>query len=277
MAIPPVIGQTARSVAPEIKDAIQTAARRTGVSFDFLVKQAETESGFDPKAKAATSSATGLYQFIDRTWIDMVKQHGQKYGLADTVEALGANDPAARSSALALRTDPKIAAAMAAEYTKGNQEALRGVLSREPNATDLYMAHFLGPQGATRFLKAQGANGGAAAADVLPEAAAANRAVFFNAEGGKRSLDEVYARYAKRFESIQTSQASPDIRQAVTATDPQNAMRGSALFAAATTRINVLQALATKGIAPQTIAALAALDDHQGRTVAGRIGKRGII
>lgn len=276
MANTPLVGPVARSVAPDIKDAIQTASRRTGVSFEYLVKQAEAESGFDPNAKAATSSATGLYQFIDRTWIDMIRQHGEKYGLADSVEALGANDPAARSRILEMRNDPRVAAAMAAEYAKGNQDTLRSALNREPSATDLYMAHFLGPQGATRFLKAQGANGGAAAADVLPEAAAANRAVFFNADGGKRSLDEVYARYAKRFDSIQTGRAAPEIVQAVGRTDPAGAIRGSALFAAASTRINVLQALSTKGIAPQTIAALAALDDHHGRTVAGRIAKRGI-
>ena len=61
---------------PEVRDAIQVAARRTGVSFDFLVKQAETESGFDPRAKASTSSATGLYQFLEGTWLSMVRQHG---------------------------------------------------------------------------------------------------------------------------------------------------------------------------------------------------------
>lgn len=276
MSSTPLVGPAARAVATDIKDAIRTAANRTGVSFDYLVKQAETESGFDPKAKAATSSATGLYQFIERTWLDMVRQHGEKYGLGASVDALNANDAGARGKLLELRNDPKMAAAMAAEYAKSNQESLRSVLNREPNATDLYMAHFLGPQGAARFLKAQAANGGAAAADVLPEAAAANRAVFFNADGGKRSLDEVYARYARRFDSIQTASAAPEIVNAVARTDSGKLARGSALFAAASTRINVLQALSTKGLPPQTVAALAALDDQLGRTVAGRIAKRGL-
>lgn len=276
MATPPLIGPAARAVAPEIRDAIHTAARRTGMSFDYLVKQAETESGFDPRAKAATSSATGLYQFIERTWMEMVRQHGEKYGLGASVEAIAAGDAAARRQILELRNDPKVAAAMAAEYAKGNQESLRAALAREPSATDLYMAHFLGPQGAARFLKAQAANGAAAAADVMPEAAASNRAVFFTAEGGKRSLDEVYARYAKRFDAIPAGKAPAEIVQAVGRTDAATTARGSALLAAASTRISVLQALSTKGLPPQTVAALAALEDSQGRTVAGRLAKRGI-
>ena len=281
------ISPIGRGAAPEIRDAIQSAAKRTGVSFDFLVRQAEAESSFDPNAKAATSSATGLYQFIERTWFDMVRQHGAKYGLGDAAEAISANssgrigvsDPALRERILELRKDPKIAAAMAAEYTRGNQDHLRATLGRAPAATDLYMAHFLGPQGASRFLAAQAANPNQAAAEVLPDAATANQNVFYAADGRPRSLEEVYARFAKRFEAaVPTGQAvAPDIVAAVARTERGGAIRGGTLFAAAQTRISVLQGISNQGIAPVTIAALAALDDRHGRTFAGRAAKKGLL
>jgi hypothetical protein len=279
-SLPPV----GRTVGPEIREAIQTAAKRTGVSFDFLVKQAEAESGFDPNAKAATSSATGLYQFIDSTWLSMVRQFGAKYGIPEAAEAVtqgpsGApriGDPDMRARVLELRKDPRLAAAMAAEFTKANQEHLRASLGREPSATDLYMAHFLGPQGATRFLRARAQNGEQSAAETMPEAAAANRAVFQAADGRPRSLNEVYARFAKRFEAIPTGQASPDIVEAVARTE-RGSMRSQALFAAMQTRVQALQGISAQGLQPLTVATLAALDDRQGRTLAGRVGKRGLL
>lgn len=271
--------------APEIRDAIQVAARRTGVSFEFLVKQAETESGLDPKAKATTSSATGLYQFLEGTWLSMVRQHGARHGMASEAAAIDAGpggaprvaDPATRARILELRNDPGFSASMAAEYTKESQGHLRGALGREPSATDLYFAHFFGPAGAAKFLRARDANGSAAGADLLPDAAAANRPVFFAADGRARSMDEIYDRFARRFGDIATKgPAAPEIVEAVARTD-RGAPRSPALLAAAQTRVSVLQALSTKGLSPITIAALAALEDSDGRTVAGRLGRRGVV
>jgi len=271
--------------APEIRDAIQVAARRTGVSFDFLVKQAETESGFDPKAKATTSSATGLYQFLEGTWLSMVWQHGARHGMAAEAAAIEAGpggtprvaDPATRARILELRNDPRASASMAAEYTKESQNHLRARLGREPSSTDLYFAHFFGPHGAAQFLAARDADGGKAGADLLPDAAAANRGVFYAADGRARSMDEIYARFEKRFDGIATrGPAAPEIVEAVARSD-RGAARSPALLAAAQTRVSVLQALSTKGLSPITIAALAALEDSEGRTVAGRLARRGMV
>jgi soluble lytic murein transglycosylase-like protein len=276
----------ARAAAPEIRDAIHAAAKRSGVSFDFLMKQAEAESGFDPKAKAATSSATGLYQFIERTWFEMVRLHGPKYGLdamsdAIRVEPRGergaaayrVDDPALRQKILDLRNDPRIAAAMAAEFTRGNQDQLRSALGREPSATDLYMAHFLGAKGAIQFLRARGENGMQTAADLLPEAAAANRPVFLASDGRKRSLDEVYQRFAKRFQDVVPASSIEAIAPAIASAPGARAQD----VAATTTRALVLQAISRQGIPPATVAMLASLDDHDGRTLAGRTVKRRIV
>jgi len=215
-----------RVIAPQIRDAIQGAAKRTGISFDFLVRQAEIESGLDPRAKASTSSATGLYQFIESTWLRMIRQHGGKYGHAEAAEAISptgaprVGDPAMRARILELRKDPVLSAAMAAEYTKSNQDQLRLALRREPTANELYMAHFLGPQSASRFLQAWSSDRTVIAADVVPDAAGPNRRVFFAPDGRPRGVEEVLSRFAQRFQGTQTgAPPAPEIVRAVARTE----------------------------------------------------------
>src|SRR5690348_634166 len=78
--------------APEqVLKSIKTASTRTGVNFAYLLQQASTESSFNPKAKAKTSSASGLYQFIESTWLSMVKKHGDKYGMGDLADKIDKN------------------------------------------------------------------------------------------------------------------------------------------------------------------------------------------
>jgi hypothetical protein len=273
-----------RVIAPEIRDAIQGAAKRTGISFDFLVRQAEIESGLDPRAKASTSSATGLYQFIESTWLRMIRQHGAKYGHAEAAQAISptgaprVGDPAMRARILELRKDPALSAAMAAEYTRSNQDQLRLALRREPTANELYMAHFLGPQSASRFLQAWASDRTAVAADVVPDAAGPNRRVFFAPDGRPRSVEEVLSRFAQRFQGTQTgAPPAPEIVRAVARTERGLAKDAAVLTAAAQTRVQVMQGLSSNaGVSPVTVAALASLDDSKGRTVAGRLARQGM-
>ena len=178
--------------------AIARASAATGVDFDYLLAQARLESGLDPEAKAASSSAAGLYQFIDGTWLDTVDRHGASHGLgwADAAitraDGRAVVDPALRAEVMALRHDPDAAALMAAELARDNAGALRGVLGREPDATELYLAHFLGADGAGRFLSALAADPAQNAAALFPRAAAANRSIF-HAGGSARSVGEVMA------------------------------------------------------------------------------------
>ena len=88
---------------------------------------------------------------------------------------------------------------MAAAFAGDNERTLERRLGRSVGATDLYLAHFLGPAGAVRFLRARDAAPDAAAASaVLPAAARANASVFTAADGRARSLDEVYERFAAK-------------------------------------------------------------------------------
>jgi hypothetical protein len=186
--------------ANPVVSAIRDGAAKTGAGFDYLLKTAQRESSLEPDAKAKTSSATGLFQFIEQTWLSMVKQEGPKQGLsgyADAISETGGGrltvaDPVAREKILELRKDPQVAAVMAGALTQKNREQLAGALGRQPHAGELYMAHVLGARGASDLIKTAAADPTRAAAKDFPEAAAANRGIFFDKAGRARSAQEVY-------------------------------------------------------------------------------------
>lgn len=176
-----------------VRAAIARASRATGVDFSLLVETARRESAFNPCARAGTSSATGLFQFIDSTWLDMVARHGAEHGLGAEAAALkqGA-DAATRQQILALRTDPEISARMAAELARENAATLQSRLGRAPSAGELYAAHVMGPAGAARLIEAAD-QGAPSAAALFPREAAANRGLFY-ANGAPRSAHELLQR-----------------------------------------------------------------------------------
>lgn len=177
------------------------------------MEKAAAESSFNPNAKARTSSATGLFQFIDSTWMGMVRDFGDKYGLskyADKIDSNGRVDNAKdRREILNLRKDPEIASYMAAEFAQKNQNYLEQNVGGDIGSTELYLAHFLGAGGAAGFLKSMKKSPNMAAADIFPREARANRGVFYNPKNGApRSLKEIYAFFDKKFEGG-TSIAQP--------------------------------------------------------------------
>lgn len=187
------------SARDDIRGAIGAAAQRTGVDFSYLLAQAKSESGLNPTAKASASSATGLYQFLDQSWLAIVKRHGTEHGMGWASDAISARpgggfkvDPAYRESVMALREQAGPAALMAASYAADNATGLSATLGRQANSTDLYFAHFLGLAGAKRFLGAAQNAPDANAASLFPREARANRGIFFDRDGSARSLSEVY-------------------------------------------------------------------------------------
>src|SRR5215210_1985002 len=117
-----------------VEAAIQRASEATGVDFSFLMKTAGRESGLNPRAKAPTSSAAGLFQFVEQTWLSTLKQHGTKYGYARYAELIqkGADGryhvagPEARKTVMDLRLDPHAASLMAGELASDHAAYLRG-------------------------------------------------------------------------------------------------------------------------------------------------------
>ncbi len=188
------------SIASRIEQAFQSASTSTGTSFDYLVKTAQRESSLNPMAKAKTSSATGLFQFIESTWLETMKEAGPSHGLekySDQIQRTRSGkyrvaDPAMRREILDLRKDPEIASLMAGALTQKNANHLRSRLGRDPSEGELYMAHFLGAGGANRLIRATEENGGMRADKLFPAQARANKAIFYNRNGSARTTAEVY-------------------------------------------------------------------------------------
>src|SRR5690349_23170937 len=168
-----------------VEQAIQRASQATGVDFSFLMKTANRESGFNPAAHAPTSSAAGLFQFVEQTWLSTLKNHGSKHGYARYSELISRGSDGryhvqgseARRAVMDLRLDPQAASLMAGELASGHAAYLRGRVGRDPTAGELYAAHFLGPQGSAKLIQAVQSTPGAAAAALFPDAAHANKAI----------------------------------------------------------------------------------------------------
>lgn len=180
--------------------ALQRASAATGVDFRYLLGTAMRESGLRPQAQSHSSTATGLFQFVEQTWLTMVKDYGARYGLSSYANAiqrgpdgrLTVADPNDRTAILRLRNDPQTSALMAAEYTRQSQSQMEGRLGRPVSNGELYVAHFLGAATACRLIQtAQGAPG-TAACTLFPHEAEANRSVFYHADGSPKTVREVY-------------------------------------------------------------------------------------
>jgi hypothetical protein len=179
--------------------ALSLASSTTGADYDYLLRTAQRESSFQSDAKAASSSATGLFQFIEETWIRTIKDEGEQYGLGDYAKLIvrtesgryevpNASD---REVILALRKDPHISAMMAGAYARRNERHLAAEIGRQPTAGELYIAHFLGAIDAVRLIRVRDAQQHLSAPDLFPRAAAANRSIFYR-DGKARSVGEVY-------------------------------------------------------------------------------------
>ena len=190
-----------------VAGAIKQAANTTGTSFEYLLATAKMESDFNPSAGASTSSAHGLFQFIDQTWLGTVKEAGSQLGYGQYADAItksssgnySVSDPGARQAILKLRDDPAAASSMAAVLTQSNSFKLTGKIGRRPTDGELYMAHFMGVGAAAKLISKAEDSPQSSAASMFPSAAAANRSIFYDRSGSARSVSEVYSVLSARY------------------------------------------------------------------------------
>ena len=208
-----------------VTGAIRQAAQQTGADFGYLLATAKVESRLNPAAAAPTSSASGLYQFIDQTWLATMHQAGPAFGYGKYAAAItrresgsySVSDPALRREILDLRKDPTANALMAGVFTRQNAAKLGNQLGRAASEGELYIAHFLGPTGATRLISAAAERPGTRAADLFPAGARANRSIFYDKAGNARSVTQVYDALVSRYQVARAGPSDPvaAARQAV--------------------------------------------------------------
>jgi Transglycosylase SLT domain len=208
MEIDSIIGNAASRIA----GAIRKAAHSTGASFEYLLTTARIESNLNPTAQASTSSAKGLYQFIEQTWLGTMKRAGQALGYGQYADGIHQSadgrfqvpDPQLHAEIMKLRNDPAVSAAMAGAFTQTNAAHVAASIGRTPTEGELYIAHFLGPDGAARLIGAAAHQPQASAVALFPQAAAANRTIFYDASGRARSAAEVYGKLTGRYEHVRS-------------------------------------------------------------------------
>jgi hypothetical protein len=218
-----------------VTGAIRQASQATGTSFNYLLATAQVESGLNPQAGASTSSARGLFQFIEQTWLGTMKQSGAALGYGRYADAITktssghyqVTDPKMRAEILKLRNDPTANAVMAGAFTKVNADYLAAKLGRQPSEGELYIAHFFGAGGAARLISLAAANPNAKAADYFPHAANANPSIFFDrASHAPRSLAQVRDVLVARYDVARTR--PNDTVRAAQATNPPSVAKNLA-------------------------------------------------
>jgi hypothetical protein len=205
----------------DVLAALHTASAKTGSDFDYLLNTAMRESGLDSQAKSKGSSATGLFQFIDRTWLGLVKRYGERHGLAGFAHAIHdvgnghytVDSKETRAAILALRKNPQISALMAGESAKQTRQNLECALGREVCGGELYAAHFLGEGSAKRLIALNAKNPECLAAQEFPDAARANRNVFYHEDGTPKTVREIYNWTANPADAPETAAPSQPAAQ----------------------------------------------------------------
>src|SRR3954470_12910464 len=169
-----------------LAETVIWAAQVTGVDPAYLMALADKESSLLPDNKARTSSAEGLFQFVEGTWLEVLRRYGPKHGYAADAEAIQVvqgrskvSDSDERERILSLRRDPYLSALMAGEIMNAHRQVLAGKVARDPSFAELYMAHFLGVQGASRFVALLSGQPDKSAPEAFPRAAKANRSLFY--------------------------------------------------------------------------------------------------
>ncbi|WP_363349029.1 transglycosylase SLT domain-containing protein [Methylocystis echinoides] len=192
-----------------IVERVVEAANRTEMDPALLMAIADKESNFHTTAKARTSSASGLFQFVEKTWMKALRDFGHRYGRAEEAKAIAeeAAPRQQRAKILNLRNDPYLSAALAAEMLKKDSAKIAEKIGRPLTAGETYLIHFLGPEDTERFMKAMVESPAMSAAALLPKPARANKPIFYEQQG-RRLKDRTVSEVHEAFEAMMDQRTS---------------------------------------------------------------------
>lgn len=217
------MGVTPVSVPPNIANSLVAAGDKSGVDFDYLLQTAIRESSLNPHAKAPTSSAVGLFQFLESTWLEVMKSDGPRLGYQKYADAIVEDDGVftikdskLRAEVLKLREDPQISADLAAAFTRNNGAYLHERFGRMPSPGELYIAHFLGAKGAAKLFTAGLSDPDQSAVRLFPRQARANPSIFYD-HGKPRTIRQVYKALIAQHLKVPPTDAGFAVQQMATA------------------------------------------------------------
>ena len=253
---PPASIPDARPSNPAVTGAIRRAAASTGANFDYLLATAKVESNLDPDLAMPTSTATGLFQFLDQTWLGVMKTAGRAFGFERYADAITqtssgryvVEDGGLREEMMKLRKDPAANAVMGGVITQQNAAVLAKRIGRQPTEGELYVAHFFGPYAAARVIELAGSEPNVEAAAMFPDAARANRSVFYDRQGNARSIAGVRDELVRRYQ-VAKAHTDPTAVAVQTAAAPTQPASVAPVFRVADTA-GVTQAFAVVQPAP---------------------------
>lgn len=185
------------------EDSLNNASQMAGIDSNLLHGIASVESGLEPNAKNPTSTASGLMQITYPTWKSLVRRYGKETGVKMTDIM-----------------NPNANAIMGAFNTRDNIQKLTSKLGREPNPAEVYTAHFLGANGAIKLFNAPDRND---AADLFPEQARNNRAIFYDGNRA-RSVYEVKKVLGSKIDNVLAQRRKDALLQAMLDKIPQDAV-----------------------------------------------------
>lgn len=196
---------------PSVVDAMYDASIAQDVDFGILALSSMLESEFGSNTISASSSARGMFQFIDSTWLILIHKYGKRIGLNAESDSLYLDQKTGRievkndsritrESILTLRDDPRIISMIKAFHLKEEEQALTDFGITAPHATDYYIVHMLGTGFAQKFyeLKNQNASLPLAQSGITgAEQAANNNPYFFFSASKTQPLTaaQSYGRY----------------------------------------------------------------------------------
>jgi hypothetical protein len=202
----PIHHGTAVQLPPALVRSARDAAAGTKTDFKSLLASSLSESRHDPLAHNKRSSATGAFQFTERTWLDLVRRYGVALGQGDAAAKItmvngkpSVADPADRAAILALRSNSGTAGALAARYSDENRSALSKNLGRKVSENEVRIAYLLGATGASRLLRAAHDHPTLTVDKIVPAAVRSNPRLFHQANGAVKTAGEAVVALDRHF------------------------------------------------------------------------------